>query len=114
MNQSQRTLQEYHTTLSPVQVITQAKMFFTQRSSIYPAFPEREGPGYVTFRSQGGEELAIGAVERDGATLVTGSTYFFDMPIARFFTTLPPFILSEQLLPPGPAAEKTPDLAVRP
>ena len=39
------------------------------------------------------------------ATRVTGSTYLFDMQIARFFTTLPPFQLEENLLPPGPAAE---------
>ena len=31
----------------------------------------------------------IAATAKDGATLVTGSTYLFDMQIARFFTTLP-------------------------
>ena len=43
----------------------------------------------MTFRGQGGEEIALAALERDGATLVTGSSYIFDMQIARFFTTLP-------------------------
>ena len=114
MNQSQRTLQEFRSTLSPADVIARAKEFFTRRSSLYAAFIEREGPAYVTFRGQGGEEIVVGAVERDGATLVTGSTYLFDMQVARFFTTLPPFILSEQLLPPGPATEQAPDLAGRP
>jgi hypothetical protein len=57
----------------------------------------------VSFRGQGTEELLIAAIERDGATLVTGSSYLFDMQIARFFTTLAPFALTENLLPPGPA-----------
>jgi len=114
MNQSQRTLQEYHTTLSPAEVITRAKDFFTHQVKIYTAFVEREGPGYVGFRGQGNEELYIGAIERDGATLVTGSTYLYDMHVARFFTTLPPYMLAEQLLPPGPAVVQAPDLPVRP
>jgi len=114
MNQTQRTLQEYHTTLPPAQVIARAKQFFTRNVSIYAAFIEREGTGYVGFRGQGGEELYIGAVEKDGTTLVTGSTYLYDMHVARFFTTLPPFVLSEQLLPPGPAVQQGPDLPVRP
>lgn len=113
MNQSQRTLQEYQSTLPPADVLAQAKSFFSGRNSLYATFIDRDGPGFVTFRGQGGEEIVIAAIERDGATLVTGSTYLFDMQVARFFSTLPPFELSEQLLPPGPAAEQTPDVAVR-
>ena len=112
MNQTQRTLQEYRTTLPPAEVLARAKDFFTNRAKIYTAFIEREGPGYVGFRGQGNEELFIGVVAKDGATLVTGTTYLYDMNIARFFTTLPPFVLSEQLLPPGPAAEQAPDRPV--
>jgi hypothetical protein len=100
MNQSQRTLQEYHSTLPPAEVLAAAKRFFSSRSSIYAAFLEKEGPSHVTFRGQGGEELIVSAIVRDGATLVTGSTYLFDMQVARFFTTLPPFELAEDLLPP--------------
>lgn len=85
----QRTLQEYQTTLAPQEVLARAKQFFTQRNPLYAAFLEKEGPGYATFRGQGGEEIAIAAIPRDGATLVTGSTYLFDMQVARFFTTLP-------------------------
>jgi len=109
MNQTQRTLQEYRTTLPPAEVIARAKEFFTNRVKIYTAYIEREGPGYVGFRGQGNEELFIGAVEKDGITLVTGSTYLYDMAVARFFTTLPPFVLSEQLLPPSPALVYAPD-----
>jgi hypothetical protein len=89
MGTSQRTLQEYSTTLSPDNVLERAKNFFSQRNPLYAAFLEREGPGYATFRGQGGEEIVIAATPKDGATLVTGSTYLFDMQVARFFATLP-------------------------
>lgn len=107
MLQQQRTLQEIRTTLAPAEVIARAKQFFTRRNSIYATFPEQEGPGYITFRGMGGEELAIGATPVDGGSRVTGSTLMFDMQIARFFTTLPPFPAAEQELPlaevgPGP------------
>lgn len=91
MTKSQRTLQEYRSTLPPAEVLAQAKKFFTRRNSLYATFLEKEGPGYVTFRGQGGEEIVIAAAPRDTATLVTGSTYLFDMQVARFFSTLPPF-----------------------
>ena len=102
MNQSQRTLQEYHSTLSPAEVLAAAKGFFSSRNSLYAAFLEKEGPSHVTFRGQGGEELIISAIVRDGGggTLVTGSTYLFDMQVARFFTTLPPFEMHEKLMSP--------------
>lgn len=114
MNQTQRTLQEYRSALAPAAVLAQAKQFFANRPNIYAAFLEKEGPNHVAFRGQGGEELLIGAIERDGATLVTGSSYLFDMQIARFFTTLAPFAMTEKLLPAGPAAVQAPDNAVRP
>jgi hypothetical protein len=113
MNQSQRTLQEYRTTLPPAAVLAAAKKFFSDRNSIYAAFLDQEGPGYVSFRGQGTEELVIGALEHEGATLVTGSTYLFDMQVARFFTTLAPYRLAADLLPPGPAAVQLPDAGAR-
>ena len=91
MTKSQRTLQEYRSTLPPAEVLAQAKKFFTRRNSLYATFLEQEGPGYLTFRGQGGEEIVIAAAPQDTATLVTGSTYLFDMQVARFFSTLPPF-----------------------
>ena len=89
MNQSQRTLQEFRTTLVPSDVLTRAKSFFSRRNSLYAAFLEQEDAAHVTFRGQGGEEIVLAAIERDEATLVTASSYIFDMQIARFFTTLP-------------------------
>ena len=109
MNQTQRTLQEYRSALSPAQVLAEAKKFFANRPNIYAVFPDKEGPNHVSFRGQGTEELLIAAIERDGATLVTGSSYLFDMQIACFFTTLAPFAETERLLPPGAAAAPAPD-----
>ena len=105
MHQTQRTLQEFRTTATPAEVLAEAKDFFTRRNAIYATFIDREGPTFVSFRGQGTEELIIAAAPHEGATRVTGSTYLFDMQIARFFTTLPPYQLEEKLLPPGPAAE---------
>ncbi|MFL5616858.1 MAG: hypothetical protein ACJ79A_00530 [Gemmatimonadaceae bacterium] len=107
MNQSQRTLQEYHTTATPAEVIAEAKEFFPRRNSLYATFIDREGPAFVSFRGQGGEELIIAAVADGARTRVTGSTYLFDMQIARFFTTLPPFQLEETLLPESASAAGT-------
>jgi hypothetical protein len=89
MASSQRTLQEYWTTLAPQDVLARAKDFFSERNPLYATFLEKEGPGYLTFRGQGGEEIVLAATQKDGATLVTGSTYLFDMQVARFFATLP-------------------------
>ena len=89
MAPSQRTLQETTTSLSPTDVLSRAKQFFTQRNPLYATFLEKEGNGYATFRGQGGEEIVIAAAPKDGATQVTGSTYLFDMQVARFFSTLP-------------------------
>ena len=105
MNQTQRTLQEYRTSATVAEVLAEAKQFFQRRNSLYAAFLDRDGPTFVSFRGQGGEELIIAAAAHNGATRVTGSTYLFDMQIARFFTTLPPFKLEETLLPAGPADE---------
>ncbi|HWE42374.1 MAG TPA: hypothetical protein VG432_07710 [Gemmatimonadaceae bacterium] len=83
------TLQEQLTTLSPADVLSQAKAFFARHIGIYAAFLEREGANHATFRGQGGEELVIGAVAAPDGTRVTGSTYLFDAQVARFFATLP-------------------------
>jgi hypothetical protein len=86
---SKRTLQEYLTTLAPDEVLVRATTFFATRPSLYAAFLDENGPGYRTFRGQGGEEVVIAATAMAGGSRVTGSTYLFDMQLARFFTTLP-------------------------
>lgn len=82
-------MQEFTTALAPADVLSRAKYFFSGRNSLYAVFVEQESASHVTFRGQGGEELVVAAMARDGNTLVTGSTYIFDMQLARFFTTLP-------------------------
>ena len=89
MAPSQRTLQEFQTTLAPNEVLTRAKGFFARRTPLYAAFLDKEGPTFCSFRGQGGEEIVIGVAPSAGGTRVTGSTYLFDMQLARFFSTLP-------------------------
>jgi len=85
------TLQEITTALSGDEVLSRAKAFFSNRPSLYSTFLDKEGPGFATFRGQGGEEVVIAVAGAEGGgTRVTGSTYLFDMQIARFFTTLAP------------------------
>jgi len=80
---------ETTTTLSGPEVITRAKAFFTQRMPQSAAFPEAEGPAYLTLRGQGGEEIALAVFAADGATRVRASTLFFDQAVERFLSTLP-------------------------
>ncbi len=85
------TLQETTTSASPDEVLARAKAFFADRPSLYPAYVDEEGPGFCTFRGQGGEEIAIGVEPSpSGGTRVTGSSYLFDMQVSRFFATLNP------------------------
>lgn len=90
MNYQQgRTLQEAVTTASPQEVIAEAKRFFARQNGIYAAFLEKEGPGWVDLRGQGGEEIVIGTAVSAGGTRVSASTYLFDQQVARFLSTLP-------------------------
>ena len=86
----QRTLLETTTELGADEVLARAKTFFASRPSLYSSFLDKEGPGFASFRGQGGEELVIGvSAAPDGkGTRVTGSSYLFDMQISRFFATL--------------------------
>ena len=90
------TLLEFTTTLAPADVLARAKEFFSTRPSLYASFLDREGPSFVSFRGQGTEELVIGVSAVEGGTRVTGSTYLYDMQVARFLTTLPPLVSATQ------------------
>lgn len=95
---STQTLQEYQTTLSPEEVLSRAKEFFSRRSTLYGAFIDKQGPTFCTFRGQGTEELVIAVAPREGGgTIVRGSAYLYVMQVARFFTTLPPWREEEEL-----------------
>jgi hypothetical protein len=79
------------TTLDPAEVLRRAKTFFAERVPNQAAFPEKEGPGYLTLRGQGGEEIAFAVrpAPGGGGTLVRGGTLFFDQGVDRFLSTLP-------------------------
>jgi hypothetical protein len=83
-------LHETRTSLPPADVLAQAKSFFAERVPQYSAFVEKEGPGYATFRGQGGEEIALAAAAIPEGTQVRASTLLFDQAVARFLSTLPP------------------------
>ncbi|HSJ64726.1 MAG TPA: hypothetical protein VK922_12600 [Gemmatimonadaceae bacterium] len=94
-------IQETRTTLEPAAVLEAAKRFFTRRNPIYGAFIDMDGPTFTSFRGQGGEELVIGVAPAEGGgTLVRGSTYLFDQQIGRFFSTLPPVGVSQEMVTP--------------
>src|SRR6266550_3249660 len=94
---SRRTLSSHtmiHTTtvsLAPADVLARAQEFFAERVPHAAAFLEKSGPGFVTLRGQGGEEVVVSAWEEkeQGVTRVRGSTLFFDQALDRFLSTLP-------------------------
>ena len=72
------------------EVLQRAKRFFAERVPHAAAFVEKEGPGFVVLRGQGGEEVVFRAwVDESGKTRVRASTLFFDQAVDRFFSTLP-------------------------
>lgn len=90
MAQVDRTLQETTTSLAPAEILAAAKRFFSVDNRSYGAYPEQEGPGYLTLRGMGGEEVVLNATASASGTRVSGSSYLFDQQIARFFSSLPP------------------------
>lgn len=80
---------ETTTSLPPAEVIARAKTFFAERVPHNAAYPEKEGPGFVTLRGQGGEEIAIAIIATGGAQRVRASTLLFDQAVQRFLSTLP-------------------------
>lgn len=81
---------ETMTNLDAAEILSRAKRFFAERIPQSAAFPEREGPGFLVLRGQGGEEVAFAAFAADGGTRVRGSTLLFDQAVDRFLSTLPP------------------------
>lgn len=77
------------TTLAADEVFARAQRFFAERVPHHAAFPEKQGPGFLVLRGQGGEEIAIAAFASEGQTRVRASTLFFDQAVERFLQTLP-------------------------
>ena len=80
---------EVVTTMDGPQILRRAKHFFAERVPLNAAYPEREGPGYLTLRGQGGEEIAFAVWATPAGTRVRVSTLFFDQVVDRFLSTLP-------------------------
>ena len=80
---------EVVTALEGAEVLRRAKQFFSERVPMQAAFPEKEGPTWLTLRGQGGEEIAIAVTASPAGTRVRGSTLLFDQPLDRFLSTLP-------------------------
>jgi len=71
-------------------VLGAAQRFFAERVPNAAAFVEREGPGFLVLRGQGGEEVVFSArSDASGKTQVRASTLFFDQAVDRFLSTLP-------------------------
>jgi hypothetical protein len=81
---------EVVTALDGAEVLRRAKTFFAQRIPMQAAFPEQEGPTWLTLRGQGGEEVAFAARPGPGGTHIRAGTLFFDQAVDRFLSTLPP------------------------
>jgi hypothetical protein len=80
---------EVVTALEGAEVLRRAKRFFAERVPMQAAFPEEEGPAFLTLRGQGGEEVAMAVTSAPGGTRVRASTLLFDQQVDRFFSTLP-------------------------
>jgi hypothetical protein len=82
---------ERHTPLRAAEILARAKEFFAERVPHNAAYPEEQGPTYLTLRGQGGEEIAIFVRENeDGSdTYIRASTLLFDQALDRFLSTLP-------------------------
>jgi hypothetical protein len=81
---------EAMTTLEPAAIIARAKSFFAHRVPHNAAYPEQEGPNYLTLRGQGGEEVALAVFPGAAGSRIRASTLFYDQAIGRFLATLPP------------------------
>lgn len=80
---------ETMTTLDPAAVLGLAKRFFSERVPNQAAFPEKQGPTWLTLRGQGGEEIALAALPGEAGTRVRASTLLFDQAVHRFLSILP-------------------------
>jgi hypothetical protein len=82
-------IHETITTLSPGDILSRAKVFFAERVPHNAAYPEKEGPSFLSLRGQGGEEIALAVLPAEGGSRVRASTLFFDQVVERFLSTLP-------------------------
>jgi len=94
-------IQEVVTDLEAKDIIAQAKEFFTMRLSNRAAFLEEESEVHVKFEIEAGEVL-IAVAERDGRTVVRGSTARLHNELSRFLMTIAPAVEEVRQSLPGP------------
>lgn len=82
-------IHETVTTLGAAEIIARAKTFFSERVPHNAAYPEKEGPNFLTLRGQGGEEIVMAVLPASKGSRVRASTLFFDQVVERFLSTLP-------------------------
>jgi hypothetical protein len=80
---------ETETSLSGAEVLARAKAFFADRVPASSAYPEKEGPTFLSLRGQGGEEISLAVAAAGTGTRVRASTLLFDQSVTRFLSTLP-------------------------
>ncbi len=80
---------EYQASIPARAVLARAKTFFAERIPNNAAYPEKEGPSFLTLRGQGGEEIAISVMSVATGTKIRASTLLFDQALDRFLSTLP-------------------------
>ena len=85
-------IHEITTSLPAADIISRAKAFFAERVPNNAAYPEREGPTFLTLRGQGGEEIALAVMPVPGGSRVRASTLFFDQAVQRFLSTMPELV----------------------
>jgi hypothetical protein len=94
-------VQEVNTQLAPAEVIERAKAFFATRYSAYTGFLDESDDHHVRFEVEAGEVL-IGAVPKDGGTLVRGSSSRLHHEVGQFLATLaPPEEVRDDAIGPG-------------
>ncbi|CAN5270459.1 hypothetical protein BH23GEM4_BH23GEM4_21190 [soil metagenome] len=80
-------IQEVRTELPAGEVIERARRFFTLQFSPYAGFTEDAGDSHIRFTTEAGE-LVIGVGERDGETVVRGSSSRMHHELGQFLATI--------------------------
>ena len=95
-------IQEIVTDLAPADVLARAREWFTTRFSPYAGFIEEQSEYHLRFEMESGE-LVIGVGEKDGRTVVRGSTSRLHHELSQFFITIAPVAeeVKQNMIGPG-------------
>jgi hypothetical protein len=94
-------IQHVVTDVPPEEVIARARDFFLLRFSPYAGFIETESDRHIKFGMEVGS-LSIGAVPKDGRTVVRGSTSRLHHELTQFLGMLArPEAVRQNLVGPG-------------